>query len=103
MDIKPGSTVNIKITKTPANEGARKTLVRLLSKDAGVLKENARHRQVRKTNAVITQRGGRVRLWAGRVIKQHPVKGALGESGQITATLDVIRDLKSVERFIEVK
>jgi len=103
MDIKPGSTITVTITKQPTNDAARKTLVRLLSKDANVVKENARLRQVRKVNAVEKQRGGRVRLWAGRLVKQHPVKGVLGESGQILATVDVLRDLKSVERFIEVK
>ena len=32
----------------------------------------------------------------------HPVKGDVGESGTILASPDVITDLNSVERFVEV-
>jgi len=47
--------------------------------------------------------GGRWRVWESRLAKQHPVKGALGEQGTFVASVDVLRDLKSVERFIEVQ
>ena len=101
-DITPGSTVTIKIVKTPTNEGARKTLVRLLSKDAEVVAENKRLKKVRKTNQTHSPRGGRWRVWEGRLPKQRPVKGELGESGTILATVDVLTDLGSVEKFVEV-
>lgn len=101
-DITPGSTINIKIVKLPANEGARKTLVRLLSKDPDVAAENKRHKKVRKTNQTHSPRGGRWRIWEGRLPKQRPVTGAVGESGTILASVDVLTDLKGVERFIEV-
>lgn len=101
-DITPGTTVNIKIVKTPTNASARKTLVRLLSKDADVIAENKRHKRVRKTNQTHSPRGGRWRVWEGRLAKQHPVKGDIGEAGTILASPDVVTDLKSVERFVEV-
>lgn len=101
-DIQPGTTVNIKIVKRPTNEGARKTLVRLLSKDADVITENKRHKKVRKSNQTHSPRGGRWRVWEGRLAKQRPVSGALGESGTILATVDVLVDLNSVGKFVEV-
>ncbi|MBX2850351.1 MAG: hypothetical protein KTR15_01240 [Phycisphaeraceae bacterium] len=101
-DIAPGSTVNVKIVKTPTNASARKTLVRILSKDAEVIAENKRLKKVRKTNQTHSPRGGRWRVWEGRLPKQHPVEGKLGEAGTVLASPDVLTDLKSVERFVEV-
>jgi len=99
-DIAAGSTVNIKIVKTPSSESARKTLVRLLSKDDEVRTENRRLERVRAKNISYHQRGGRP--WAVRPPKQRPVKGEVGESGTILASPDVLRDLKGVERFVDV-
>lgn len=101
-DITPGTTVNIKIVKTPTNASARKTLVRILSKDAAAVAENKRLKKVRKTNQTHSPRGGRWRVWEGRLPKQHPVEGKLGESGKVLATASVLSDLGSVEKFIEV-
>jgi hypothetical protein len=99
-DITPGSKVTIKIIKQPTAVAASKTLVRVLCKDPIVHAENQRQRKVRKTNYSPARRGGR--LYGGRVVKQHAVTGKLGEAGTIIATADVIRDLTSVARFIEV-
>ncbi len=99
-DIAPGSTVSIKVTAEPTNDAARKTLRRVLSKDADAKRENARHAKVRKAGFSSHQRGGRP--WEVRLVKQHAVHGKAGETGTVTATLDVLRDLKSVERFVEV-
>lgn len=101
--IAPGNKIAVTIVKTPTNVAARKTLVRVLSRDAGVKKTNARLYATRKANERVTVRGGRLRLWEGRVVKQHPVKGNIGETGTFTATLDVLKDLASVARFVEVK
>lgn len=101
-DITPGTTVNIKIVKQPASEGARKTLVRLLSKDPAVVKENKRLKKVRETNQTHSPRGGRWRVWEGRLPKQRPVTGTIGESGTVLASVDVLTDLKGVEKYVEV-
>ncbi len=101
--IAPGNKIAVTIVKTPTNVAARKTLVRVLSRDAGVKKTNARLYATRKANERVTVRGGRLRLWEGRVVTQHPVKGNIGETGTFTATLDVLKDLASVARFVEVK
>ncbi len=98
--VAPGTRVEVKIVKEPTNTAARKTLVRLLSKDAAAVAENRRLRNVRASNYSPSMRGGR--LYGGRVVKIHPVKGRLGESGTLTATADVIADLRSVQRFVAV-
>ncbi len=99
--IKPGSTITVKIVTRPTNIAASKTLERLLAKDPAVKREVARHRRIRESNTTTKTRGGRD--WVQRMPKQHPVEGKLGESGTITASLDVLRDLKSVSRFVEVE
>ena len=98
--IAPGSKINVKIVKQPTNTAASKTLMRVLAKDSAVNAEHERQAKIRKTNSSPSRRGGR--LYGGRVVKQHPVKGQLGEAGTVTATLQVLRDLGSVQRFVEV-
>ncbi len=98
--IAPGSKINVKVVKHPSNAAACKTLVKLLSKDPLVHKENARLRKARARHITNHQRGGRT--WYVRVPKQRPVEGKLGETGTIIATLDVLTELKSVQRFVEV-
>ncbi len=99
-DITPGTKVTVKIVNHPTNAAAVKTLVRLLSKDADVLTENARLRRIRKQQYNPQPRGGR--LYAGHLVKQHPIKGKIGEQGTIVASVDVLTDLNSVKRFVEV-
>ncbi len=100
-DIKPGSKVTLTVVKTPSNAGARKTLERLLCKDEARKLDDRRLAKIRKTHYSPRRRGGR--LYSGRVPKQHLAHGHVGESGTITATNDVLRDLPSVERFLEIK
>ena len=99
-DIKPGSKISVKIIKRPSSAAGVKTVVRLLSKDAGIMSENARLKVARKNHYRQTRRGGR--FWDVNVVKQHPVKGLEGETGTITASLDVITDLKTIEKFVEI-
>ena len=98
--IKPGKTVTVKIVNAPTNAAAIATIKRVLAKDETVKAEHLRQRKVRRKNYNPTMRGGR--LYGGRVVKQHPIKGRIGEQGTILATNDVIRDLNSIARFIEV-
>ncbi|MEO0514788.1 MAG: hypothetical protein AAF086_05770 [Planctomycetota bacterium] len=101
-ELATGTKINLKIVKQPTNAAASKTLQRLLSKDPAVIAENKRHAKIRKKQETMSPRGGRWRVWESRLAKQHPVTGALGEEGTIVASYDVLKDLPSVERFIEV-
>jgi hypothetical protein len=98
--IATGSRISVKIVKEPTNAPAAKTLVRLLSKDAKAVAENERHRKIRAKGYAPSRRGGR--LYGGQIVKQHPIKATVGASGILTATTDVLRDLGSVARFVEV-
>ncbi|MCC5829914.1 MAG: hypothetical protein JJU36_10755 [Phycisphaeraceae bacterium] len=98
--IAPGSRINLRVVRRPTNTAASKTLMRLLSKDAHAQREIRRHQKIRKKHYDPQPRGGR--LYAGHLVKQFPIKGELGESGTILATVPVLRDLKSVMTFIEV-
>ena len=98
--IAPGSKVNVKIVKQPTNAAAVRTLMRVLAKDPVVYAEHDRQAKIRRKNFSPSRRAGR--LWGGQVVKQHPIKGRVGEAGTILATTSVLRDLNSVQRFIEV-
>lgn len=100
MALTPGKKITVKVVKTPTNEGAKKTIARLLAKDPIVAAEHKRQRKIRVKGYSPSRRGGR--LYGGRVVKQHPIKGIVGEQGTIIATNDVIRDLRSIERFLEI-
>lgn len=100
-DVKIGDTIKVTVANEPTSLAAGKTLARVLGKDPDAAKANRLQARVRAKNYNPRRRGGR--LYSGRVPKQHIRKGILGETGTVRATLDVIRDLRSVERFIEVQ
>jgi len=99
-NIAPGTQVNVKIVKAPTNAAAKKTLVRILSKDRTVKAEDARQRKIRKGQLRQSRRGGR--FWDVNPIKQPSIHAETGLTGTVTATTDVLTDLKSVSRFVEV-
>jgi hypothetical protein len=100
-EITPGSRVHVQIVKRPTNEAAIKTIRRVLAKDPDIKREHKRLSDVRAANLRFKQRGGRP--WGIRVSKRHPVKGQPGEEGTVLATLDVIRDLASCQRFLKIQ
>ena len=103
IDFKANSEVTFEIIKRPENAQAEKTLIRLMSKDKANQLENKRLLRVRKANQEKTTRGGRYRLWSGRIKKQHPVTVGVGKKATIKLTLDILKDLKSVEKFLNIK
>lgn len=102
QDLTPGTKITLKIVKQPTSAAASKTLMRLLSKDPAVIAENKRHAKIRKKQETMSPRGGRWRVWESRLAKQHPVTGAIGEEGTFVASYDVLKDLPSVSRFVEI-
>jgi len=95
--IKPGSTVKVTVKRTPLSEGAQKTLARLFLKDAQIAKQRRKHPKPINPK----RRGGRD--WNGRPRGAATNTPKVGESWRILATLDVVRDLGSVERYVEVR
>ena len=96
-----GTKISLTVVKRPTNQGAAKTLVRLLRKDALVKKEAARLRKARKVHFHQEPRGGRV--WDVHRPSIAPVKPVPGVTGTLIATADVLIDLKKLARFVEVK
>jgi len=99
MDIMPGKTVSVEVTETPRNAAARKTLARLFRKDPHVARQQrwqSRHRPSWQEH----RRGGR--MWHHQMKSRAPVSLNAGSSYSILATLDVIRDLASVARWVKV-
>lgn len=97
-EFKPGQTLRVTISKTINRASARKTLERLFMKDKSVCAPlDARSKNFIE---LPKRRGGCI--WTKRVNKLHP-NLARGDSATVLATPQTLRDLKSVESFVEVK
>jgi hypothetical protein len=97
IEVKPGGSVRVSIKKQITRAGARKTIERLFMMDkalrAPLDDRSANFKELPK------RRGGCI--WTKRTNKLHPelVKGV---SATIKATPQHLRDLKSVEDFVDV-
>lgn len=98
LDLKPGQTVRVTISKTVNREAARKTLERLFLKDKAVSGPIAARE--RNFKDLPKRRGGRI--WTKRPNKLHPALDR-GTAATITATPQAVRDLNSVADFIQVQ
>jgi hypothetical protein len=98
LTLKPGKSVRVTILKTVNRASARKTLERLFMRDKAV--RTPLDMRSRNFIELPKRRGGQI--WTKRPNKLHPalVKGA---SATVKTTPQSIRDLASVETFIEVK
>lgn len=99
MDIKPGSKVTVEIKRPPTSHAARKTLTRVCAKDPQIAKAD-RRRKEKRPSLQEKRRGGR--FWAHRMKSRSAVELTPGAKYHVLATLDVMRDLASVERFIAI-
>jgi hypothetical protein len=96
--VKTGGNVKVTISKSINRESARKTLERLFMMDktvAGPIEDRSANFQ-----ELPKRRGGCI--WTKRPNKLHPTL-ARGATATIKATPQHLRDLKSVEAFVEVK
>jgi len=97
LDLKPGATVRVTINKIIKREAARKTLERLFMRDKDVRGPiDARSKNFKEQPK---RRGGQI--WTKRPNKLHP-ELEKGASATIRATPQHIRDLQSVEDFVDV-
>lgn len=97
-DIQPGQQINVTITSVPKAAAQRKTLIRLCEKDKQVRAERKRLKQARPVK--FHRRGGRP--WGARPYRVAVVKTTAGASYKIFASIDVLRDLKSIEKYVKV-
>ena len=98
IDLKPAKTVRVTISKNINRASARKTLERLFMKDKTVAKPIAA--RSRNFIPLPKRRGGQI--WTKRPNKVHLALDR-GAAATILATPQSIKDLRSVEDFIEVK
>jgi len=98
IDVKPGQTVRVTISKNINRASAKKTLERLFMLDKSVAKPI--ERRSRNFIPLPKRRGGQI--WTKRPNKVHPSLDR-GAAATIKATPQLIRDLNSVESFVEVK
>lgn len=99
--IEPGTRVRVEVVKQPTNAAAVKTLKRVLTKDPQHAADQKTQKRGRVHGQVPLRRGGRIYHLHPR--KTHVVQGAIGESGTVLATGDVLSDLNSVKRFVNVE
>ena len=97
--IKPGQWIKVKITSVPQAAKNRKTMIRLFEKDENIRTERKRLNKARPVTTHI--RGGRP--WANRPRQLQVVKMEPGATYKVFASVDVLRDLQSVEKFVEIK
>ncbi len=95
-DIEPGSRVKVTVTSNSLSEGAAKTLGRLFLKDPETKKQRRR-----------TPKPAEARTRAGRDWFVRPKGSAVnaphkGDTCELECTLDVVRDLGSVQRYVEI-
>lgn len=99
MDIRPGTRITVEIVGVPTSAAGRKTLTRLCRKDPAI--ERASRKQTNKRPSWQEWRRGGM-TWHHQMKSGSPVSLAEGAKYSIRATLDVIRDLKSVQKFVKV-
>ena len=98
IDFKPGQSLRVTISKTPTTAAARKTIERLFTKDKALVAPlNARSRNFIE---LPKRRGGQI--WTKRVNKIH-LTIEKGLAATVLTTAQSLKDLASVEKFVEVK
>lgn len=99
MTITPGSRITVEVTSRPTNASAAKTLERLFRRDPQV--ESAiRKRKAKRPSHEDWIRGNN--WWNHRMRSRSGIQLEPGAKYSLRADVDVIRDLRSVERFIAV-
>ena len=98
FDFKPGTALRVTISKTVNRAAAKKTLERLFMTDGAVAKPIAARE--RNFKPLPKRRGGRI--WTKHPNKVHP-KLDRGDAATIKATPQALKDLASVEDFVQVQ
>lgn len=99
MDVQPGQNVRIEILGQPTSECGCQTLDRVCRKDP-VIAKSIRDRKRMRPSWQTKQRGGR--LWHHQMRSQSPVQLRAGKTYSVFATVDVLRDLASVAKFVKL-
>jgi hypothetical protein len=96
-EFKTGQSVKITISRGVTRDAARKTLERLFMTDDAVA--GPIHARSRNFKALPKRRGGRI--WTKRPNKLE-LDLSKGKSASVTLTPQFVKDLRSVQEFVEV-
>lgn len=97
INAKPGQSLQVTVSKSINRAGARKTIERLFLKDRAISDPiDAREANFKE---LPKRRGGRI--WTKRPNKTHPALNR-GTVATIKATPQVLKDLASVEEFVQI-
>lgn len=98
IEFKPGQSLRVTITKSLTRASARKTVERLFCKDKALVAPL--HSRSRNFIPLPKRRGGQIWTKLPNKIHLDLVKGV---AANITATAQVMKDLASLEGFVDVK
>ena len=97
LDLKPGTTVRVTVSKTIRRDAARKTIERLFMRDKAVSGPIAA--RSKNFKELPKRRGGQI--WTKRPNKVHPTLNP-GAQANVRVTPQAAKDLNSVAEFISV-
>ncbi|MGA2440932.1 MAG: hypothetical protein ABSH08_08230 [Tepidisphaeraceae bacterium] len=97
LNLETGKSVRVTISRTITRDAARKTLERLFMRDKAI--RNPIDARSRNFKEIPKRRGGCI--WTKRPNKVHPALDK-GASATVQTTPQSIRDLNSVQAFIEI-
>ena len=99
--LKPGQSIKCTLTSAPRAEGNTSTLLRLVRLDPTAVKSLKRAHHLRQQRMTIYNRGNRD--WVKRESCAKIATVAKGQSWTMSYSLDLLPDLKSVQKFIKVE
>jgi hypothetical protein len=97
LDLNPGTTVRVTVSKTIRRDAARKTIERLFMRDKAV--SGPIEKRSRNFKELPKRRGGQI--WTKRPNKVHPILTP-GAAAKVKMTPQAIKDLNSVADFVTV-
>lgn len=100
MTLTPGTTVTLRVKTVPATAKARKTIERLMRLNPKAQRTLDKVAKVRGRTTPLNQRGGR--MWASRIPATKCVGCEAGATFPLRITPQIIPDVASVGRYIEI-
>lgn len=100
MTLTPGTTVTLRVKTVPSTAKARKTIERLMRLNPKVQRTLDRVATVRGRTNPLNQRGGR--MWTSRIAATKCVSCAKGATFPLRITPQIMPDVASVSRYIEI-
>lgn len=100
-NFKPGSKLKMTITKAPRARAARKTVERLMWRDAVTARGLRKSHKVRQRTTVVYNRGNRD--WVQRQECARIVEVTKGQTWTLVYHLDLAKDIASVASYLKIE